>query len=250
MKAGALTEIKFKKPLSNGFKYCVSVQNCEEMLYNFFSAVDTWSKYFAKIKEYKASGVASLDSNQLDALRALDWEAHTASIKTSSLLFGIESGMLPDLEKEVSLGWGRFVEYIAAVRFDAAFENIAKLQPLLAQRILSVNDKLPNLDGLDVSQTVAAGVFVGLYTINQCSKCGSSITDAWKKAMEDEEGRAMGRDIMTNAFSNPATFPGKFITVVKKVIGDNSIVDLGALVVKCALCGPSIFSDLIHHITD
>jgi len=157
--------------------------------------------------------------------------------------------MLAPLEKAVSLGWGHFVEFIASVHFDASFVNIANMQPLLAQRILSVNDKLPDLAGLTLKQNAAALVFVLLYDLNQCKSCATDIMDAWKAAMTSEQGRVDGRRIMKDTFDHPETFPENIAIMIKHILDDNSSYDLASTVAHCGICGPRVVGSLIDRLT-
>jgi len=165
----------------------------------------------------------------------------------SSLVFSAD--YLAPMEMSVSLGWGHFVEFIAAVHFDASFENIAKMQPLLAQRILRLDDSLTSMSGLNTKQMAAAAVFVLLYELGTCKHdCYSNIMDAWKSAMTTEAGRDHGRHIMMETFDDPSTFPGNLAVIVKDIIVANSAADLAKLVASCGLCGPEVVSLFVSHL--
>jgi len=253
MKAKVLSPLQFKAPYMNAAGYCLTIDECEttaggKLYFNTFGAVEAWKNYFQKWKELHDKTDSASDQD-IDDLRTLDWAAHTASIRTSLAIFAFEAEMLSGLEKAVSLGWGHFVEYIASVHFDASFVNIANMQPLLAQRILKVTDKLPVLEDLTTKQNIAAGVFVGLYELAECSKCSTDIMDAWKAAMRTEDGRIEGREIMMKTFDQPGTFFDNFSKIVKRILDENGVVDLVDLGRHCAVCSPSIIGALIARLT-
>mmetsp|Transcript_54128 Transcript_54128/g.169032 ORF Transcript_54128/g.169032 Transcript_54128/m.169032 type:complete len:422 (-) Transcript_54128:54-1319(-) len=74
----------------------------------------------------EASAERGLSPRERDELQGEVWQAHTATLQAASNLYAAQLDMLPPEEQAFGLGWSRFVEVLAAVRWRTDLDYLAQ----------------------------------------------------------------------------------------------------------------------------
>jgi len=235
-KAGLTNALTFSPPSDNAGQFCLTRAAWEGAApFSTLSPVDYWNDYFKGWQTLvtKVGTGVNATEDDLDELRRLDWVAHTSSIQTSINMFGHESFLLPDIERQIALGWACFVGFIAETRLNVDFVHTNLQQPSLPQRILNDCDSpTVGCPPFGPVQQTAVATFRSLYQISsQCPTCFSVIFAGWKAAMTTALGRAHGRQIIEQTFQDFSTFFPNF----KQLFTDFSLTSIAAIVAACVV---------------
>jgi hypothetical protein len=187
-------------------KFCNSIESCSDVLKpweDFFNVLDT------DIKECKNSNgrrtlefhtplVDRLDfnlSSNMESLLGSLWTAHLHSINYAKPLFVNQLQMMSKPEALFGNSWAQLVDLIAESRLPCNFTLTNILQTVLPSRLLIDSDEAPKIQDLTRLQNRAIVIIDSINILNE--KFHGLIEKTWRRMMCSEEGRALGREMIT-----------------------------------------------------
>jgi len=136
----------------------------------------------------------NLTSNMESLLNSL-WKAHIHSIGVAKPLFVNELSKMSQSEAMFGSSWAQLVDLIAdsLLPCNQSMTNI--LQHLLPSKILLENDRPPKIANITRLQNRAVMLIDSINIMNE--KYNGLLALTWKRLMCSENGRALGREMIT-----------------------------------------------------
>jgi hypothetical protein len=219
VQAGIAPSISFSHN-PNSTLYCEQPSDC-------LNLVTPWADFFQLVQTYKCTlsttAATSLSSTtksnfppptpvadsmdynlscSMESLLSSLWSAHIHSIDTALPLFTDQLQQLSPPEQTFAVGWSNLVDLIAESLFPCNITVTNWLQNCLPHRILLEEDKMPpKIPDLTVWENRGVILVDIIYLANE--RLGGLIERVWKAMMCTEDGRALGRKMLTFGIYRP-----------------------------------------------
>eukprot|EP01111_Echinosteliopsis_oligospora_P008335 TRINITY_DN2390_c0_g1_i1.p2 TRINITY_DN2390_c0_g1~~TRINITY_DN2390_c0_g1_i1.p2 ORF type:complete len:158 (+),score=30.17 TRINITY_DN2390_c0_g1_i1:540-1013(+) len=139
----------------------------------------------------------------VDELMEVLWEAHTGSIVYAMSIFTAELIYLASSqEQKFGIGWGNFVQIIAAARFVTNATEVHSLQVNLPYRMLNEDDTPGKIKDFTESMNEVCEAMFDIYHLHNTSIYRLFIHE-WDKVMENVDCRAKAQVMINNFFHSP-----------------------------------------------
>ncbi|XP_063299236.1 protein LEG1 homolog [Pelobates fuscus] len=211
---GITHEIELTYPDESESDFCYSIKDCKA---SSSEAMEEWKTFFEFIKSssQRTEG-PSPQSPKEDEILLQMWKAHVESIKSGLTKCSKRLNYLSTQERTFGRSWATAVEFIAATQFSTDFENTNTFQVYLPHRLLTEEDKAPNIADFTQGQNMVLSSLQLINKVNTFS--GGHLLQLWKKAMCSEDGRIIGRELIQNIATEPGFAVSKMIAIIKELI--------------------------------
>ncbi|KAG8582661.1 hypothetical protein GDO81_008154 [Engystomops pustulosus] len=201
--------ISISPPDESPSDFCNSIEECRS---TSTKAMDEWKSFFELIKTSPSEVSVPSLSKEEDKFLSYMWKAHVESIKVALPRCSKRLEYFSGPEGSFGKDWATAVEFIGACNFPTNFKSTNDFQTFLPRRILSANDKAPNIHDFSKQENRVLSV---LHSINQVNKfTGGFLLRLWKKAMCSEEGRVAGRNLLQNMVTDPQLVPETMLQII------------------------------------
>lgn len=148
-------------------------------------------------------------SSPLERLLASLWGAHLHSIGVALPKFNKELELLSIPEQNFGRSWASIVDYIAETLFECNMVITDVLQNLLPHRLLQDSDQIPFVSDLGRLENRAVLFIDSLFKLNQTTN--GAIDTIWDASMCQQEGRALGREMIALGIYRPTIIVDDFL---------------------------------------